>query len=390
MRVYRGRAYQAACAGKEAVRQFMPRTIKRIADHRNLDVAFHHIAVHGGEAPGPSGLALADLTRRQLLDMIKIVSQQIADGSYRPGPERRLNVSKAGGNGTRPLKLQNIEDRGVGRALLQVLQPLVDATFDSRSFGSRPHLGRLDALAEAAVLCTHEERTIWLVADVKNAFEQVPHNRLLDVVRDRLPSDELAAFLRTLLHNERNTGLRQGSPFSPFLCNLYLDHFLDRPWRKRHPDVPLVRYLDDVLVLCRAGDDVSGVQQDLLNMLRTCGMSAKPVSAENRCDLVAGESISWLGYEIRLGQSGLEFRLPLHNGRLEWLERLHEKFSLVHAGSHAHLVAWRAVEGLADQLGPVFRFEDLAALWPAIEALARARFSRAAGPRAVRQTRLSL
>ena len=44
---------------------------------------------------------------------------------------------------------------------------------------------------------------------------------------------------------------READPLSPLLLNLYLHHLLDVRWRTLHPDSPLLRYADDLLLLCR-------------------------------------------------------------------------------------------------------------------------------------------
>ena len=41
---------------------------------------------------------------------------------------------------------------------------------------------------------------------------------------------------------------------SPLLMTIFLDTVIDRPWRRLHPDVPLLRYMDDVAILCNDGD----------------------------------------------------------------------------------------------------------------------------------------
>ena len=54
-------------------------------------------------------------------------------------------------------------------------------------------------------------------------------DRLLAVLRKYFDDDERMAFLETVIQPDKTPGLRQGSPLSPLLLNLYLHHTLDRP-----------------------------------------------------------------------------------------------------------------------------------------------------------------
>ena len=76
------------------------------------------------------------------------LGKALRDGTYRPGPDRKRKVPKNTGSGYRTIRLQNIVDRVVARAVLQIIQPLVDPTFDKNSFGFRPGKDRRHALKE--------------------------------------------------------------------------------------------------------------------------------------------------------------------------------------------------------------------------------------------------
>src|SRR5262249_46045260 len=177
--------------------------------------------------------------------------------------ERVVWVSKGAGRGERPLVIQSILDRIVQRSCVQVLQPVLDALLDPRSFGFRPGRSHLHALALAERLARSKGLWCWVAVDIKDAFGSVPLNRLLDVVGKYLPDGELVKFLKVVLGGSKRPGLRQGGALSPLMLNLYLHHLLDTRWRELHPELPLLRYADDLLIVCPSREQAHEAYDEL-------------------------------------------------------------------------------------------------------------------------------
>ena len=120
---------------------------------------------------------------------------------------------------------------------------------------SGPGRDRLHALASATKLLGEDQRKVWVTEDVQDAFLNVPLPRLLQIVKKYVHAEDLTQFIGKVLGNASTSGLRQGGSLSPLLLNLYLHHHLDKPWRREHPDVPLIRVADDILLLCRTVEE---------------------------------------------------------------------------------------------------------------------------------------
>jgi retron-type reverse transcriptase len=219
----------------------VPHLFARAIDTRNLRVAWDYLAASGGQAPGPDGWSYADLDHHETWALLRQLHRALEGGSYGPGPERRIQIPKTSGRGHRTLRLQNIVDRVVQRAVLQVLEPVLDPRFVDNSFGFRPRRGREQALARVEHLARHHQRWHWVTEDLQDAFDNVPLRRLEDILQQHLPEPRLRGLLARMLHTGRKRGLRQGGALSPLLLNVYLDHFLDRRWQQQQPDVPLLR-----------------------------------------------------------------------------------------------------------------------------------------------------
>lgn len=176
-------------------------------------------------------------------------------GAYRPGPVRRVEIPKDSG-GVRRLTIPCVADRVAQSSVGLVLSPLLEGEFEDVSYGYRPGRSVKQALAEVQRL-RKEGFVHTFDADIEAYFDNVPHDRLMDrllVSVSESPLSELVAlWLET--SSEAGRGLAQGSPLSPLLANLYLDH-LDE--EVVSAGMRIVRYADDFLVLAR---DASGAQK---------------------------------------------------------------------------------------------------------------------------------
>ena len=340
------RIRQASAADQ---RQFQEKLIRRVADTRNLRLAWNYLASHGGEAAGPDEQTYADFDRDAVWDLLRGIRQKLLAGSYSPGPERPQPISKGPGRGLRTLCIQNIQDRVVQRAIVQILQPLVDPRFDPRSFGSRPKKGHLHALALAQAIARAEDRFLWVAEDVRDAFDNVPLNRLLDPVRTFVPNDDFLGLVRCVIANPTMTGLRQGGSLSPLLLNIYLHHFLDRVWRQRHPGIPLIRVVDDILLLCRDWGEAAVAYRDLQRLLGDAALSLKGNVNSSLFDLETGDAVNWLGFRVTQFQGRFRYGLPD-----KAFGQLAENLALAHTKPDSPLRAIDAIHGWVDQIGPAF------------------------------------
>src|SRR5260370_24590900 len=93
-------------------------------------------------------------------------------------------------------------------------------------------------------------------------------------------------------------GERKGGVISPLLCNAYL-HRLDRAWRAREHG-ELVRYADDVVVMCGTREQAEAALAQLTALL--AGLGLEPKAAKTRIVHLAEGSpgFDFLGFHHRL------------------------------------------------------------------------------------------
>ncbi len=136
-------------------------------------------------------------------------------------------------------------DRLVQQAILQALEPILDPTFSSSSFGFRPGKSAHQALAQAETYVADGREIV--VDDILMArlARRVGDKRLLKIVRRFLE----AGMMQAGVCIERHEGTPQGGPLSPLLANLLLDDLDKELERRGHR---FCRYADDCNIYVRS------------------------------------------------------------------------------------------------------------------------------------------
>ena len=330
-----------ATGNRELWHKLLPRLLDRIADPRNLKLALDHLDRRGDRR-------VRELDSDERWELARVLGRAIRDGQFRPGPGRKRQVPKVSGTGTRTLSIPDYADRAVERAVVQILPLFLDT-----SLGYRPGKGRAHALALAEHLARTGDRWVWIAEDLATAFDLVPQRRLIDVVRHYLPAEGVVRLVELLVVTKSGKGLRQGGPLSPLLLNFFLHHLLDRPWRTRLPDVPLIRVADDVAVLCRSEQEASKAYAALKQIVGDCGMRLKGSSQASIRNLKAGDTVSWLGCALRMDDDQL--RVELTDRTWQQLER---RLQECHTKPDPPLRAVEVLRGWVGQLGPAYPSSD--------------------------------
>jgi retron-type reverse transcriptase/ribonuclease HI len=298
-----------------------------IAHFETLSRAVDELVEGGEKAAGPDGRRLADRLRRDKDEVraeLRAIRDDLLEGTYQPDSPRTQHVPKK--VGTRPIAIHNGRDQIVQRAIVDIVQPLLDPTFEDSSFGFRPRRGRMDALANAAAIIEIQNRPILLPLDVKDAFGRVLRADLLDRLRFLLANEAVVDLIRriittpplparaqpasgTRVRNRRNQGISQGGCLSPFLLNVLFDHVLDKPWKRNRPTAPMLRFADDLLVHCSSVEEAQDCLSDLSERLKPIGMQLKDNSPDRIINLDAAQSASWLGFLISRRNGRVSFQL---------------------------------------------------------------------------------
>ncbi len=148
-------------------------------------------------------------------------------------------------------------------------------------------------------------------ADIKGAFDNIDHTRLLETIGDA-PGRELikqwlkAGYVDKGVFAETKTGTPQGGVISPLLANIALhgmEEALGVTYAKKKDREPVirgaravVRYADDFVVFCESRADAETVIDILTVWLKERGLTLSP---EKTRIVHLSEGFDFLGYTVR-------------------------------------------------------------------------------------------
>jgi RNA-directed DNA polymerase len=175
-------------------------------------------------APGIDGVTIADVVERYGVDrLLAELAEDLRTRRYRPQAARRVMIPKPGSAELRPLSIPAVRDRVVQTAVRLAIEPIFEADFAECSFGFRPRRAAQDALQVLIDECHRGRR--WVVeTDVKDCFGQIPHDKLMQAVEERVSDRRVLTLLRLMLGagvmrdgqaRREITGTPQGGPITP-------------------------------------------------------------------------------------------------------------------------------------------------------------------------------
>jgi RNA-directed DNA polymerase len=269
-----------------------------------LERAWEQVRRNRGAA-GIDQTTIDDVERYGVSRVLDELATELKQGRWRPLPARRVWIPKPGTSEQRPLSIPAVGDRIVQAALKIAIEPIFEADFLPCSFGFRPQRSAHDALQVLIDEAWDGRR--WVVeTDIASCFEEIPWDGLVEAIEERIIDRQLLKLVRTLLRAgvmedgqiiSSVAGTPQGGVASPLLANIYL-HRLDRQWADSGQGV-LVRYVDDLVVMCRTRQEAEAALEALTATLEGLGLRLKASKTRIVHLREDGEGIDFLGFHHR-------------------------------------------------------------------------------------------
>lgn len=274
--------------------------IDKVYSEMNLMVAMFTVVANRGAA-GVDRQTVKDFAAKFGEGLTRL-EEELRTQTYRPLAVRRVWIPKPGSQEKRPLGIPAVRDRVVQTALLNVLEPIFDATFADHSYGFRRGRGCHHALERVERLLN--DGYVYVVdADLKSFFDTIPHDRLMARVRDRVSDSRVLGLVEAYLRQGVLDGLKewtpeegtpQGAVISPLLANIYLnplDHLV------AETGFQMVRYADDFVILCRTPEEAERVLATVRQWVEANGLTLHPTKTKVVDSRT--EHFDFLGYRFR-------------------------------------------------------------------------------------------
>lgn len=212
------------------------------------------------------------------------MKEQIKEGTYQPKPVKRVLIPKLGSSEKRPLGIPTVRDRIVQTAVRMMIEPIFEREFAEHSYGFRPGRGCREALRRVDEFW-QQGMTHIVDVDIKGYFDHIPHEKLMNLVREKISDGRVLALIEKFLRQgvreevgareeiESTEGTPQGGVISPLLANIYLnplDHLMSRSGHE------MVRYADDMVILCRSAEEARHALGKIREWAGAAGLELHP------------------------------------------------------------------------------------------------------------------
>jgi RNA-directed DNA polymerase len=271
----------------------------------NLRAAAAQVIANRGAA-GVDNVSIEKFKRHRE-HRLENASRWLREDRYRPLAVKRVWIPKPGGSEKRPLGIPTVVDRVVQTALRNAIEPIFERDFAKHSYGFRPGRGCRDALRRVDALLRQGNMVV-VDADIKGYFDSIPHERLMELVEEKISDGRVLKLIRSYLEQEvmetskcwtPAEGTPQGGVISPLLANIYLDP-LDHLMAEK--GFEMVRYADDFIILCRTHEEAEEALRIVQNWTEEVGLRLHP----DKTKLVTWEEgFDFLGYRFQNGKRWL-------------------------------------------------------------------------------------
>lgn len=243
--------------------------LETIVEDANIEKAIQKVVSNKGSG-GVDKMQVAEV-RTHFAQNWTYLKKLIMEGHYSPQAVKRVEIPKDNGK-KRELGIPTVTDRVIQQAIVQVLTPIFEPSFNESSYGFRPRRNAHQAVKKVVEYANEGYRYV-IDLDLEKYFDTVNHSRLIQILSETIKDGRVISLIHKYLNagvvvrhkfEETAKGVTQGGPLSPLLSNIYLNEF-DKEMEKRGNR--FVRYADDCVLLFKSERSAKRVKETVTRYL---------------------------------------------------------------------------------------------------------------------------
>lgn len=239
------------------------------------------------QAVGLDGTSVDSFSER-LDDEIDLIQRKIANLTYRFTPFKEKLILKGKHSNPRVVHIPTVRDRLV----LSVLNNYLNDVFKGEL---SPHQDSVQNNVSAIKTAIDSEvYDAFLKLDVKQFFPSLNHEILLAKLKEKISDPQVISLLKKVL-NRSKEGIAQGLSIASVLAAIYLNE-IDNDFKNRL-NIRYFRFVDDILILCKASDAKqieSDIQKKMLDL--KLELHALNVGGKSEIGELKRDSLEYLGF----------------------------------------------------------------------------------------------
>jgi len=203
---------------------------------------------------------------------------------------------------TRKISKSDFRDRVVHHALCNIIEPIFEKSFIYDSYANRIGKGTLKALQRFDFFKRKASRNntakcYILKADIQKYFENVDHDILLKIIKNKIADKRIIWLIRKILANSssQTKGMPLGNLTSQFFANVYLnelDWFVKTKLKAKH----YIRYVDDFVIFGRGKGHLEFYKEEI-NMFLKNKLKIQLHPDKSKI-LILGNCVNFLGFRV--------------------------------------------------------------------------------------------